>query len=54
MVIEYLTFTVAADDQPAWLEVEEATWSRFLEGQPGFVAKQMWRERDRPDVIRDS
>jgi uncharacterized protein (TIGR03792 family) len=45
MVVEYLTFVVPETSRAAWLEVEEHTWSRFLERQPGFVAKQMWTER---------
>ncbi|MDH3753106.1 MAG: TIGR03792 family protein [Acidimicrobiia bacterium] len=42
MVIELLTFTVSPVDRAQWLEVEERTWSRFLESQDGFVRKEMW------------
>lgn len=45
MVIEYLSFEVAPADREQWLHVEEATWSRFLEAQPGFIRKQLWTER---------
>ncbi len=51
MVVEMLTFTVAPHDQREWMEVEERTWSRFLEQQPGFVAKQVWTDRAHPDQI---
>ena len=44
MVIEFLTFHVDPDDRAEWLIVEENTWSRFLERQPGFVRKQLWVE----------
>jgi uncharacterized protein (TIGR03792 family) len=44
MVIEMLTFAVSPEERSAWLEVEERTWSRFLEQQPGFVRKEMWLE----------
>jgi uncharacterized protein (TIGR03792 family) len=51
MVVEMLTFTVAAADQGEWLRVEEETWSRFLEQQPGFVAKQVWIDRENTDHV---
>ncbi len=51
MVIEMLTFAVSAADRPEWLEVEEQTWSRFLEQQSGFVRKEMWVEQDDPDHV---
>lgn len=43
MVVEFLTFEVEPADHSAWLEVEEAVWSRYLEAQPGFVRKEVWR-----------
>lgn len=43
MVVELLTFTVPPDELDGWLEVEEQHWTRFLERQPGFVRKEMWR-----------
>lgn len=51
MVVEYLTFEVDPADRARWLEVEERTWSRFLERQPGFVSKQMWVERDHVHLV---
>ena len=51
MVIEYLTFHIDPTERDTWMAAEEVTWSRFLEQQPGFVAKQMWVERDRPDEV---
>ena len=46
MVIEFLTFAVTPDERVEWMEVEEPTWSRFLERQPGFVRKQLWVDVD--------
>ena len=46
MVIEFLTFRVDPDERAAWMEVEEQTWSRFLERQRGFVRKQLWVDVD--------
>jgi uncharacterized protein (TIGR03792 family) len=46
MVVEFLTFTVPPDELDEWLVVEEQHWSRFLERQPGFVRKEMWRPTD--------
>jgi uncharacterized protein (TIGR03792 family) len=51
MVIEFLTFTVDPADRAVWMEVEERTWSRFLERQPGFVDKQLWSDRGNPDQV---
>ena len=51
MVVEFLTFSVEPSEQPAWLDVEERTWSRFLERQTGFVSKQMWIDHDAPARI---
>ena len=46
MVIEFLTFDLDPQLQADWLRVEEQHWSRFLERQPGFVRKEMWRPVD--------
>lgn len=46
MVVEFLTFTVPPGELDEWLAVEERHWSRFLERQPGFVHKEMWRGVD--------
>ncbi len=46
MVIEFLTFRVNPDERAAWMDVEERTWSRFLERQTGFVRKQIWVDVD--------
>jgi uncharacterized protein (TIGR03792 family) len=51
VVIEFLTFRVDPAELAEWLSSEEATWSRFLERQDGFVSKQMWVERDRPGEV---
>jgi uncharacterized protein (TIGR03792 family) len=51
MVVEYLTFQVDAARRADWLDVEERTWSRFLEAQPGFIRKQMWTERGDDDHV---
>ncbi len=51
MVIEFLTFAVDECDRDEWMRFEELTWSRFLERQPGFVRKQMWHERGKPNEV---
>ena len=51
MVVEFLTFEVDASEQSDWLAVEEGVWSRFLEQQPGFVRKEMWRRPGRANTI---
>jgi uncharacterized protein (TIGR03792 family) len=51
MVIEMLTFDVDPAELGAWLPVEEANWSRFLERQDGFVRKEMWRSADDPAKV---
>lgn len=51
MVVEFLTFAVPPDEIEEWLRVEELHWSRFLEQQPGFVRKEMWRPREHGDRV---
>ncbi len=51
MVIEFLTFDVPPGEVDAWLPIEEANWSRFLEAQDGFVRKEMWRSADDPGKV---
>lgn len=51
MVVEWLTFPVRRDELTEWLAVEESVWSRFLEGQPGFVRKQMWVEEGDSSLV---
>jgi uncharacterized protein (TIGR03792 family) len=50
-VVEFLTFAVPAHERSEWMAIEEATWSRFLERQVGFVRKQVWVEEDDPDHV---
>ncbi len=51
VVIEFLTFRVPLDERDEWMQVEEATWSRFLERQDGFVRKQLWVDVDDPGHV---
>lgn len=51
VVVEYLTFEVDPGQRAAWMEIEERTWSRFLERQPGFVSKQLWVERGAEHLV---
>lgn len=50
-VVEFLTFRVPPDEMDVWLDVEEQHWTRFLERQPGFVRKEVWRPVDGDDVL---
>ena len=51
MVIEVLTFSITPEDRPRWLAREAEVWSRFLEGQDGFVRKEVWcSDEDVTDV----
>lgn len=51
MVVEFLTFEVPVGELRAWLAVEARHWSTFLERQPGFVRKEMWRSADDPTKV---
>jgi uncharacterized protein (TIGR03792 family) len=51
VVIEFLTFMIPAAERAHWMEVEERTWSRFLERQPGFVRKRLWVEAGDDDHV---
>ena len=50
-VVEFLTFRVPLDERAEWIQIEEATWSRFLERQDGFVRKQLWVDIDDPEHV---
>lgn len=49
-VVEFLTFRVPPAEMERWLELDERHWTRFLERQPGFVRKEVWRSADEADV----
>ena len=51
MVIEFLTFEVDPSEREQWLVHEERHWSRYLEGRPGFVGKEMWVDDDDPGRV---
>ncbi|MEM6712119.1 MAG: TIGR03792 family protein [Pseudomonadota bacterium] len=52
MVVERLTFQVVKADHAAWLEADARSWTPFLAAQDGFVSKQVWAQRDRPDELQ--
>lgn len=49
--VEFLSFTVAAQDRAGWLDADERIWTNFLRAQPGFVSKQTWIDRAQPDRV---
>ena len=51
MIVEWLTFEVDPAERDRWLDVDAATWTDFLERQPGFVRKQVLVDRKRPDLV---
>lgn len=51
VVVEFLTFRVPLEERAEWIEIEEATWSRFLERQDGFIRKQLWVDVDDPEHV---
>ena len=52
MVVERLTFQVAKSDHDAWLAADAQSWTPFLAACDGFVSKQIWAERGRPDELQ--
>jgi uncharacterized protein (TIGR03792 family) len=51
VVIEFLTFDVAAHERDAWLAADRDTWTAYLSNMPGFVRKELWVDRDHPDQV---
>ena len=51
MIIEFLRFNVPLAAQPTFLTHDTAIWTPALATSPGFLGKQVWRERDAPDQI---
>lgn len=52
MVVERLTFGVDRSDHAAWIAADAQSWSPFLAQQKGFISKQLWVARDKPDEIQ--
>lgn len=52
MVIELLTYQVAAADQPRFIRDDAAIWTAALSIQPGYLGKEIWRDVTRPDELR--
>lgn len=51
MIIEFLSFHVPLAAQPAFLTQDAAIWTPALATSPGFLGKEVWRERDTPEQI---
>ena len=51
MIIEYLCFQVPVAQQADFLAQDAAIWTPALATSPGFLGKEVWRERDAPDRI---
>ena len=51
IVIEFLRFSVPFAAQARFLDHDSAIWTPALATSPGFLGKDVWRERDAPDQI---
>jgi uncharacterized protein (TIGR03792 family) len=51
MIIEYLCFQVPMAQQADFLALDAAIWTPALATSPGFLGKEVWRERDAPTRI---
>jgi len=48
-VVELLRLGVSADDYPAWLKAEQASWEPWLAQQPGFLGRKLYWDRQRQE-----
>jgi uncharacterized protein (TIGR03792 family) len=48
-VIEHLRVSVPAAARQAWLEAEAASWEPWLQGQPGFLGRELHWDRERQE-----
>jgi uncharacterized protein (TIGR03792 family) len=48
-VIEHLRVKVPAAARQAWLEAEAASWEPWLQGQPGFLGRELHWDRERQE-----
>lgn len=46
MIIEMLSLRVETELFDEWSEIDRATWTEFLERQPGFIRKEVWQGTD--------
>lgn len=46
MIVEVLRLRVESELLEDWKRVDQATWTTFLERQPGFIRKEVWQGKD--------
>jgi uncharacterized protein (TIGR03792 family) len=51
MVVEWLIFEVAEEEQERFITQDAAIWSKALAAQPGYLRKEIWRERAAPNKL---
>ena len=51
MVIEWLRVAVPIENQARYLAADRAIWTQALEGQPGFLGKEVWVRADDPTGV---
>lgn len=51
MIIEYLRFAVPVAAQAGFIAHDAAIWTPALATSPGFMGKEVWRERDDANQI---
>jgi uncharacterized protein (TIGR03792 family) len=46
MVVEWLSFEVPESEQARFIDQDAAIWTETLATQPGYLRKEVWRERN--------
>jgi uncharacterized protein (TIGR03792 family) len=51
MVIEWLKFTVTAEQREQFVQKDTEIWTSVLAGYPGFLNKEVWISPDRLEEV---
>lgn len=51
MVIEWLKFRVPASQREAFIQADEAIWTKALAKYPGFLGKEVWINPKQADEV---
>ena len=51
-VIEELSFQMAPETVDHFIEQDAAIWTKAIASRPGFLKKEVWRDRKQPGMVR--
>jgi len=52
IVVEELIFQIEPETVDRFIEQDAAIWTEALSSQPGFLKKEVWHDRKKPDLVK--